>query len=135
MTATLVRTVGSTLCVTGACVVVAAGAFAQAGSKRNFAVAAYNYGYSVDGQGATIRVDQYDLVRITLSTMDIPHNFTIEDETYRIMRRAAPGKPVTFEFRADKPGGFPFRCTLAADDHCRTMAGLLIVTPRASADR
>lgn len=107
---------------------IAAGARAQ--SKKDFAVTAYQYGFKVDGTGGEIHVNQDDLVRITFSTDDIPHSFTLEDETYRIMRRAEPGRPVTFEFRADKPGRFPFKCTLAADPGCKGMSGVLVVEAR-----
>ena len=98
--------------------------------KKDFAVSAHKYGFKVDGNGSEIHVQQDDLVRITFSTEDIPHSFTVDDETYRLMKRAEPGKPVTFEFRADKAGRFPFKCTLANDDRCKEMAGVLIVDPR-----
>jgi heme/copper-type cytochrome/quinol oxidase subunit 2 len=107
---------------------LAAGAGAQ--SKKDFAVVAHKYGYQVNGSGGEIHVNQDDLVRVTFSTDDIPHSFTLEDETYRIMRRAEPGKPVMFEFRADKAGRFPFKCTLTADPGCKEMAGVLVVDPR-----
>src|SRR6185295_995605 len=98
------------------------GITAHAQNRREFAVSAHKYGFSVTGAGAAeIRVQQDDLVRITFSAEDIPHSFTtVEDDPhYRINRRAEPGKPVTFEFRADKPGKFPIKCTLAIDDKCR----------------
>src|SRR5262245_54286642 len=93
--------------------VVNAGMRAQ--GKRDVSVVAHKYGYKVNGDGPDIHVQQDDLVRIAFSTEDIPHSFTMEDDTYRVMRRAEPGKPpVTFEFRADKAGRFPFQCTLRA---------------------
>jgi heme/copper-type cytochrome/quinol oxidase subunit 2 len=98
--------------------------------KKDFVVVAHKYGFVVDGRGAEIHVQQDDLVRITFSTEDIPHSFTIDDETYRIMRRAEAGKPVTFEFRADKAGRFPFKCTLTVDDRCKEMQGFLVVDAR-----
>jgi heme/copper-type cytochrome/quinol oxidase subunit 2 len=51
-------------------------------------------------------------------------------DEYRIAKRAAPGNPVTFEFRADRAGTFPFYCNLTIDDGCREMRGELVVTPR-----
>ena len=116
--------------VVGLVVGVSVGARTQ--GKRDVTVVAHKYGYKVDGGGSEIRVQQDDLVRITFSTDDIPHSFTMEDETYRVMRRAEPGKPVTFDFRADKPGKFTFQCTLRADDRCKEMQGTLIVEPRKS---
>src|SRR5437868_3725599 len=84
-----------------------AGARAWNQGKKDFCVSAHKYGFKVDNVGGDIHVQQDDLVRITFATDDIPHSFTVEDETYRLMRRAEPGKPVTFEFRADKAGRFP----------------------------
>ena len=71
---------------------------------------------------------QDDLVRITFSTDDIPHSFTLD--TYRIAKRVEPGKPIVFEFRADQPGRFPIYCNLTIDEKCREMTGELIVAPR-----
>jgi cytochrome c oxidase subunit II len=75
-----------------------------------------------------IDVTQDDVIRITLVAEDIPHSFTVD--AYRIAKRAAPGKPITFEFRADKAGTFPFYCNLTIDDGCRTMRGELVVAPK-----
>ncbi len=75
-----------------------------------------------------IEVTQDDLVRIELRTADIAHSFTIDE--YRIAKRVNPGRPIAFEFRADKPGTFPFYCNLQIDDGCRQMRGELVVRPR-----
>ena len=109
---------------------IALGTAARAQSKKDFAVTAHKYGFTVDGNGSEIRVQQDDLVHITFSTEDIPHSFTVEDEPYRLMRRAEPGKSVTFDFRADKVGKFRIKCTLAADDRCKEMVGWLVVDAR-----
>ena len=94
---------------------------AQEGSERKFSVSAHKYSFSP----ARIDVQQDDLVRVTFSTADIPHSFTID--TYRIAKRVEPGKPIVFEFRADQPGRFPIYCNLTADDGCRKMIGELVV--------
>jgi heme/copper-type cytochrome/quinol oxidase subunit 2 len=75
-----------------------------------------------------IEVFQDDLVKIELRTRDIAHSLTID--AYRIAKRVSPGQPVTFEFRADQPGTFPFYCNLQIDDGCRQMRGELVVKPR-----
>jgi len=75
-----------------------------------------------------IEVSQDDLVRIELKTTDIAHSFTID--AYRIAKRVNPGHVLAFEFRADKPGTFPFYCNLQIDDGCRQMRGELVVKPR-----
>ena len=71
---------------------------------------------------------QDDVVKIDLQTSDIAHSFTVDN--YRIAKRVAPGQPVSFEFRADKAGTFPFYCNLQTEDGCRQMRGELVVRPR-----
>ena len=75
-----------------------------------------------------IEVAQGDVIKITLVAEDIPHSFAID--AYRIAKRAVPGKPVTFEFRADRIGTFPFYCNLTADGGCKDMRGELVVVVR-----
>ncbi len=116
----------------GACLTavtaLAAGLPLRAQTRRDFTVTSRRYAYEVAGSDSPeIRVMQNDLVHITFSTDDIPHSFTIEEAPYRIMRRAEPGKPVVFSFRADQPGRFRFYCNLTADERCREMTGTLVV--------
>jgi cytochrome c oxidase subunit 2 len=97
---------------------------AQEGGEQKFTVSAHKYAFSP----TRLDVRQDDLVRVTFSTEDIPHSFTID--RYRIAKRVEPGKPIVFEFRADQPGRFPIYCNLATDDGCRKMIGELVVTGR-----
>ena len=99
-------------------------AHAQEGGERKFTVSAHKYAFTP----ARLDVRQDDLVRVTFSTDDIPHSFTIDK--YRIAKRVEPGKPIVFEFRADQPGRFPIYCNLTADDGCRKMIGELTVERR-----
>lgn len=103
----------------------------RANGKHEFQVSAHRYAYRVSGaDGPEIHVREGEIVRITFSADDIPHSLTI-DAPYRISKRAEPGKPVTFEFLADKPGTFDFYCNLAIDERCRKdTRGKLIVDPR-----
>jgi cytochrome c oxidase subunit 2 len=97
---------------------------AQEPSERNVTVSAHKYAFSP----GLIEVSQDDLVRITFTTADIPHSFTIDK--YRIAKRVEPGRTVVFEFRADQPGRFPIYCNLAIDEKCKEMHGELVVTGR-----
>jgi heme/copper-type cytochrome/quinol oxidase subunit 2 len=109
----------------GFAVALGAAAIAQeAPREQKFAVNAYRYGFTP----AVIEVGQDDLVRITLTTGDIPHSFTIDK--YRISKRVEPGRTVVFEFRADQPGRFPIYCSLTIDEKCKEMHGELVVRPR-----
>jgi heme/copper-type cytochrome/quinol oxidase subunit 2 len=98
--------------------------FAQEQGRHELVLNARRYSFSQ----SRIEVGLDDVLKITLVAEDIPHSFTVD--AYRIAKRAAPGKPVTFEFRADRAGTFPFYCNLTIDDGCLEMRGELVVTPR-----
>ena len=109
---------------------VAGGVALVAQNKTDIACAAYRYGYRIPGSSrAEIRAHVGDLLRVTFSAEDIPHSFTIDDDHYRISRRAEPGKPpTTFEFLADRAGTFEIYCILSNDPRCRRETiGRLIV--------
>ena len=93
-------------------------------SIRRVSVVARKYAF----EPQRIEVAQDELVRIELRTLDIAHSLTIDG--YRISKRVSAGAPVTFEFRADREGTFPFYCNLQTDEGCRQMRGDLIVRPR-----
>jgi heme/copper-type cytochrome/quinol oxidase subunit 2 len=97
---------------------------AQEQGRREITLTAKRYEFSQ----TRIEVAANDVVKITLVAEDIPHSFTIDE--YRISKRAAPGRPATFEFRADKAGTFPFYCNLTIDEGCRQMRGELVVISR-----
>jgi heme/copper-type cytochrome/quinol oxidase subunit 2 len=96
----------------------------QAPTVRPWMVTASRYQFDPP----RIEVFQDDLVRIDLRTGDIAHSMTID--AYRIAKRVGPGQSVTFEFRADQPGVFPYYCNLQIEDGCRQMRGELLVKPR-----
>jgi heme/copper-type cytochrome/quinol oxidase subunit 2 len=91
---------------------------------REFTVSARKYAFAP----TRIEVNQDDLVKVTLSSADIAHSFTIDG--YRIAKRVGGGQKVTFEFRADQPGTFRFYCNLKQDERCREMQGELVVHPK-----
>ncbi len=96
----------------------------QGPTAKPFAVRAHRYAFDPP----RIEVNEDDLVKIELRTDDIAHSLTID--SYRISKRVSPGQPVTFEFRADHAGTFPFYCNLQIEDGCRQMRGVLVVKPR-----
>ncbi len=107
--------------------VAAAGPAIQEAHKPPVAVTVVARKYSFSP--ARIEVDQDDIVKITLKAEDIPHSFTI-DNYYRIAKRAAPGQPVTFQFRADQAGKFVYYCNLTTDERCKEMRGELVVNAK-----
>src|SRR5262245_15761265 len=78
--------------VAGLSVAPRAAAQTQGPTERPFKVTAHRYSFTPP----KLEVFQGDLVRIELSTADIPHSLTIDG--YRISKRVGPGQPVTFEF-------------------------------------
>ena len=96
----------------------------QGPTTKPFVVTLHRYAFDPP----RLEVNQDDLVKIELRTDDIAHSLTIDD--YRIAKRVGPGQPVTFEFRADRAGTFPYYCNLQVDEGCRKMRGQLIVKAR-----
>jgi len=96
----------------------------QAPTRREFTIVGENYRFSPN----RIEVAENDLVKVTLQSVDHPFTFAID--AYRIVKRAAGGKTVAFEFRADQAGSFEFYCNMSADARCKEMRGTLVVKAR-----
>jgi heme/copper-type cytochrome/quinol oxidase subunit 2 len=90
-------------------------------NRREFTIVAKDHTFSPD----QLDVSQDDLVKITLRSEDVPVSFAID--AYRIIKRVAGRTSITFEFRADQAGTFPFYCNLTTDAACRDMRGTLSV--------
>jgi len=89
--------------------------------RRTFEVIARKFTFEPD----VIDVRHNDIVRITIASADIAHSFTVD--AYRIQKRISPRGRITFEFRADEVGRFPFYCSMRAEAGCADMRGELIV--------
>jgi nitrous-oxide reductase len=96
----------------------------QAPNRREVTIVARDHRFVPD----RIEAVHDDLVRVTLTSADRPYSFAID--AYRIAKRAGAGQTITFEFRADQAGTFPFYCSLARDPGCREMKGTLVVNPK-----
>lgn len=97
----------------------------QAPNRREFTIKARNYTFAPD----RLEVTHNDIVKISISSEDQPHSFTLDE--YRIDKRVPAGGAVTtFEFRADRVGTFSYYCSLVVDPGCRAMRGTLIVKPK-----
>ena len=90
-------------------------------NRREFTIVAKDHVFSPN----KIEVAQDDLVKITLRSEDVPVSFAID--AYRIIKRVPGKSSITFEFRADQPGSFPFYCNLTSDRGCKDMRGTLSV--------
>lgn len=96
----------------------------QAPNRRSFTIIAKDHVFAPN----KLEVTQDDLVKITLTSEGRPTSFAID--AYRIVKRAAGGQSITFEFRADQTGTFPFYCNLTTDEGCKDMRGTLVVKPK-----
>ncbi len=93
----------------------------EAEGRRAFAMKASRYTFDPD----VLDVRLNDIVRLTITSEDIAHSVTID--AYRIQKRIPPGGSITFEFRADEAGRFPYYCSMRAESGCSEMRGELIV--------
>lgn len=93
-------------------------------NRRDFTIVAKDHTFTPN----KLEVSQDDLVKITLTSEDVPVSFAID--AYRIIKRVAGKTSVTFEFRADQAGTFPFYCNLTRDPDCKDMTGTLTVRPK-----
>jgi heme/copper-type cytochrome/quinol oxidase subunit 2 len=93
-------------------------------NRREFTIVAKDHTFTPD----KLDVTQDDLVKITLRSEDRPASFAID--AYRIIKRVAGNTSITFEFRADQAGTFPFYCNLTRDPGCKDMKGTLTVRPK-----
>lgn len=90
-------------------------------NRREFTIVAKDHTFNPN----RLDVSQDDLVKITLRSEDVPVSFAID--AYRIIKRVPGQSSITFEFRADQPGTFPFYCNLTMDKDCKEMRGTLNV--------
>jgi heme/copper-type cytochrome/quinol oxidase subunit 2 len=91
-------------------------------NRREVSVTARRNGFSP----ARLEVHQNDLVKVTFTAEDAPHSFNVDE--YRIAKRARPGHPAVFEFRADRAGTFRYYCNLSSTTGSHDdMKGELIV--------
>jgi heme/copper-type cytochrome/quinol oxidase subunit 2 len=96
----------------------------QPPTRREFTVRASDFRFAPD----KIEVSQDDIVKLTVSSTDTAYSFTIDE--YRVSKRVPAGGSVTFEFRADRPGAFPFYSNMTSDARHQKMRGQLVVRPR-----
>jgi len=93
-------------------------------NRREFTIIAKDHTFTPN----QLDVTQDDLVKITLTSEDVPASFAID--AYRIVKRVAGKTSLTFEFRADQAGTFSFYCNLTRDTGCKDMRGVLNVRPK-----
>ncbi len=102
-------------------VLAASSAQDQAPTRREFTLTARDYSFSPN----RVEAAQDDLIKLTVQSADVAYGFAIDD--YRLSRRVPAGGSTTIEFRADRPGTFPFYSNLSNDSRHSQMRGQLVV--------
>ena len=102
-------------------VLAASSAQDQAPTRREFTLTARDYSFSPN----RVEAMQDDLIKLTVQSADVAYGFAIDD--YRLSRRVPAGGSTTIEFRADRPGTFPFYSNLSNDSRHSQMRGQLVV--------
>ena len=96
----------------------------QPPNRREFTVVARDYRFVP----ARIEVLQDDLVKLTVQSEDVAYSLTIDE--YRLSKRIPAGGATTIEFRADRPGTFPFYSNMTSDSRHADMRGELVIRSR-----
>ena len=91
------------------------------GPVKEFHITAKQFAF----EPATIEVNKGDRVKLVITSMDVPHGFSIPE--YGINQRLDPGKPATIEFTADKQGSFTAFCSVFCGSGHSSMKGKIIV--------
>ena len=91
------------------------------GDFKEFKITATQFAFEPE----TIEISKGDKVRLTVTSMDIPHGFSIPE--YGINERLNPGEPVAIEFTADKEGEFTMFCSLYCGSGHSKMKGKILV--------
>lgn len=73
----------------------------------------------------SITVNQGDLVRLKITSIDVAHGIAIPD--YGINEYLSPGQTVDIEFTADRKGTFRFACSVSCGVGHSGMSGKIIV--------
>lgn len=91
------------------------------GETKEFNIIAKQFSF----EPSTITVNQGDLVKIKIKSIDVAHSITIPD--FKINEMLDPNEEISFEFIADKTGEFNFFCMVYCGEGHGEMGGKLIV--------
>lgn len=100
------------------------GAQDQAPTRKDVTIVVRDYRFTP----ARVEVSIDTLVRVSVQSEDVAYSFTIDE--YRVAKRVPAGGTVTFEFRADRAGTFPFYSSLTSDARHAKTRGELVVSRR-----
>lgn len=93
----------------------------QSGTVQEFAMEAKQFEFVP----STLTVKKGQPVKITFTTTDVPHSFSLPD--FNVNVPLQPGQPAVAEFTPDKAGTFTFACRVFCGAGHSGMQGQLIV--------
>ena len=88
---------------------------------KEFAITAKRWTFTPN----TITVNEGDLVKLTITSIDVTHGFSLS--AFGVNERLSSGNTVSVEFTADKKGTFSFFCNVSCGTGHSGMRGTLIV--------
>jgi|SRR3989338_9177212 len=91
------------------------------GDVKEFKITAKQFAFEPE----TIEINKGDKVRLIVTSVDVPHGFSILE--YGINERLNPGEPAAIEFTADKEGEFTMFCSVFCGSSHSDMKGKIIV--------
>ncbi len=91
------------------------------GDVKEFKMTAKQFAF----EPSVIEVNKGDKVRLIVTSVDVPHGFSIPE--FGINERLDVGKPVTIEFVADKQGSFTAFCSVFCGSGHGNMKGKIVV--------
>lgn len=90
-------------------------------TTQTFNIVAQQFSFSP----STITVNQGDTVVFNLTSIDVPHGFSLPQ--FNVSEIITPGETTTVEFVADTTGTFTFACSLVCGSGHAGMTGTLVV--------
>ena len=91
------------------------------GDVKEFEITAKQFAFEPE----TIEINKGDKVRLIVTSVDVPHGFSILE--YGINERLNPGEPAAIEFTADKEGEFTMFCSVFCGSEHSKMEGKIII--------
>ncbi len=97
------------------------------GQKWIWGVTYPHHALNVSGQGATIYVPINKSIKLTMSSQDVIHSFSVPN--FRIKQDVVPGRYTTTWFKANKLGEYPIFCTeYCGDQHSKMLAKIKVTS-------
>lgn len=91
------------------------------GEVKTFEMTARQFSFDPN----VITVNKGDTVKLRITSIDVPHGFSLPD--FAISEILEPGKAVNVEFVADRTGTFSFQCSVPCGSGHGGMNGQLVI--------